>query len=133
MFQRLTLFKRGLLAKLKRHKRSQVGKNSQANMEDQIKRFPCIAEKIFGYLDVKSLAKCREVCKLWKIFIHTSKFSWVRMIKETILKLEQPAHIHDQWNRLLRISNVKEVKLISYHLQAFLAYRSVGRLVICCL
>ena len=97
------------------------------NMEEQIRRFPCIAEKIFGYLDVRSLVKCREVCKLWKIFIQNSKFSWVRMIKEIISKLEQPAHIHDQWNRLLLISNIKQVKLIAYHLNAFLRKRIISQ------
>ena len=92
-------------------------------MEEQIRRFPCVAEKIFGCLEARSLVKCREVCKSWKIFIQNSKFSWVRMIKGIIVELEQPTHIHDQWNRVLLISNIEQVKFIAWHLNGFLAYR----------
>ena len=43
-------------------------------MEDQIFRFPHIAQQIFEQLDNKNLATCREVDKDWQYFIDNEKF-----------------------------------------------------------
>ena len=43
-------------------------------MEDQILRFPHIAQQIFEQLDNKSLATCREADRDWQYFIDNEKF-----------------------------------------------------------
>ena len=43
-------------------------------MEDQIFRFPHIAQHIFEQLDYESLANCREVDRDWQHFINNEKF-----------------------------------------------------------
>ena len=43
-------------------------------MEDQIFRFPHIAQQIFEQLDNESLANCREVDRAWHEFINNEKF-----------------------------------------------------------
>ena len=80
-------------------------------MEEVLLRFPQIGEKIFEFLDEKSLESCRKVCKPWKNFIESpnQKFRWIKIIKnyeeEIILKnwISTPC----SWSRL-RIQNLRE-------------------------
>ena len=41
-----------------------------------------VAEKIFGYLDAKSLANCREVSKSWRDLIDDGKMWWILQLQE---------------------------------------------------
>ena len=43
-------------------------------MEDQIFRFPHIAQQIFEQLDNESLANCREADRDWQYFINNENF-----------------------------------------------------------
>ena len=86
-------------------------------MEKQITRFPHVAEKIFDFLDIRSLAKSREVCKLWKIFIESSKFFWVKFINEFLKPNKQSEEIRRQWKRVLFMANIRQIIGIAVQLQ----------------
>ena len=90
-------------------------------MEKQVTRFPHVAVKIFDYLDIRSLAKSREVCKLWKIFIEGSKFSWIKFIEGFLNLSKQSEEIQRQWKRVLLMGNIKQIMNIAYVLQAKVA------------
>ena len=49
-------------------------------MRDLILRFPHVAEQIFQQLDNKSLAKCRNVERLWQKFIDERNYPWLRIV-----------------------------------------------------
>ena len=56
-------------------------------MRDLILRFPNVAEQIFQQLDNKSLAKCREVERLWQNFIDERNYPWLRIVNiPTVLR-----------------------------------------------
>ena len=86
-------------------------------METQITRFPHVAVKIFDFLDIRSLAKSREVCKLWKIFIESSKFFWVKFINEFLKHSKQSEEIQRQWKRVLFMANIRQIIGIAVQLQ----------------
>ena len=83
-----------------------------ANIEEQMKIYPHITEQIFDYLDIRCLNKCREVRKSWKIFIETSRFSSVKMIKAIVQQLQPSIEIQSQWNRFLLIADNKKIKSV---------------------
>ena len=87
-------------------------------MEEQVTRFPHVAEQIFDFLDIGSLAKSREVCKLWKIFIQSSKFFWVKFINEFLKHSKQSEEIQRQWKRVLFMANIKQIIGIAVQLQS---------------
>ena len=87
-------------------------------MEKQITRFPHVAVKIFDFLDIRSLAKSREVCKLWKIFIQSSKFFWVKFINEFLKHSKQSEEIQRQWKRVLFMANIKQIIGIAAQVQS---------------
>ena len=72
----------------------------KATVEEIILRFPHLGESIFEQLDNESLAKSREVCDFWKIFIDDQKLPWIRMIKSYIKLL-------DPWQELIKILRVE--------------------------
>ena len=78
-------------------------------MEKQVTRFPHVAVKIFDYLDIRSLAWSRGVCKLWKKFIESSKFSWVKFIKGILKQLKQSEETQRQWKRILFMADIKQI------------------------
>ena len=87
-------------------------------MEKQVTRFPHVAVKIFDFLDIRSLAKSREVCKLWKIFIQRSKFFWVKFINEFLKHSKQSEEIQRQWKRVLFMANIKQIIGIAVQVQS---------------
>ena len=87
-------------------------------MEKQVTRFPHVAVKIFDFLDIRSLAKSREVCKLWKIFIQSSKFFWVKFINEFLKHSKQSEEIQRQWKRVLFMANIKQIIGIAAQVQS---------------
>ena len=87
-------------------------------MEKQVTRFPHVAVKIFDFLDIGSLAKSREVCKLWKIFIQRSKFFWVKFINEFLKHSKQSEEIQRQWKRVLFMANIKQIISIAAQVQS---------------
>ena len=87
-------------------------------MEKQLTCFPHVAVKIFDFLDIRSLARSREVCKLWKRFIESSKFSWMKFIKRVLKGLKLSEEIQRQWKRLLYMANIKQLIGIAGILQA---------------
>ena len=78
-------------------------------MEKQVTRFPHVAVKIFDYLDIRSLAWSRGVCKLWKRFIESSKFSWLKFIKGILKQLKQTEETQVQWKRVLFMADIKQI------------------------
>ena len=53
-------------------------------MEEQIMRFPLIANKIFMNLKNEDFAQCREVCRSWDGFFNNNSFLQIR-IRESII------------------------------------------------
>ena len=52
------------------------------NMKELFERRPKIVEKIFKFLDNKSLTICREVSTAWKEFIDTRNYPWTRICRK---------------------------------------------------
>ena len=73
-------------------------------MEEMLIRFPQIGEKIFNYLDEKSLQSCKRVNKTWKNFIEDSsqKLLCVRSIKnyEHYTHIKRYISVQGDWNVL---------------------------------
>ena len=80
-----------------------VIKRPESIMDNALLRFPHLGESIFEELDNESLAKSREVCDFWKIFIDDQKLPWIRMIKRHIKFL-------DPWQELIKISSVETLQ-----------------------
>ena len=55
-------------------------KNDQIMIEEIFERFPTLSEGIFGRLDNRSLASCREVSKAWKEYVDIQRIYWIRKI-----------------------------------------------------
>ena len=49
-------------------------------MENFIVIYPHIAKQIFGQLNSKSLATCKEASKSWKNFINAENFAWIQIV-----------------------------------------------------
>ena len=62
-------------------------------MEDQIFRFPHIAQQIFEQLDNESLANCREADRDWQDFINNEKF-YKRKIQNLMLRYKNESWSH---------------------------------------
>ena len=80
-----------------------VIKRPESIMDNVLLRFPHLGESIFEQLDNESLAKSREVCDFWRIFINDQKLPWIRMIKSYIKVL-------DPWQELIKISRVETLQ-----------------------
>ena len=52
-------------------------------------RFPHLSEMIFDHLDNQSLANCKVVGKIWRIYIEEQKFYGIRIIKQTVKKFHK--------------------------------------------
>ena len=63
-------------------------------MDVLILRFPHVAEKIFQQQDNKSLAKCREVKKLWQNFIDERNYPWLRIVNIPTILQDGNTYIH---------------------------------------
>ena len=98
-------------------------------MEKQVKRFPHVAVKIFDYLDFRSLAKSRQVCNLWKRFIESSKFFWMKFINGLLKQSKQTEEMQRQWKRVMFMANIKQIiriaDLLQYRMCAYLKERLV--------
>ena len=73
-------------------------------MEEVNFRFQHIGEQIFGCLDNKSLANCKEVCRSWNDFLDGQKFLHARMILETVKKVHK---VEKSWFQFFKKSNAK--------------------------
>ena len=65
-------------------------------LDDIWNRYPGILSTVLGYLDNKSLAKCRQVNKTWKNCIDSDKIIWRRII--TQISYESKS---DSWKQIL--------------------------------
>ena len=73
-------------------------------MEEVNLRFQHISEQIFGCLDNKSLANCKEVCRSWNNFLDGQKFLHSRIILETVTKVHK---VEKSWLQVFKKSNTK--------------------------
>ena len=73
-------------------------------MEEVLIRFPQIGEKIFNFLDEKSLQNCKRVTKTWKNFIEdpSQKLLCIRFIKnyEKNIHIRKYISVQKDWNGL---------------------------------
>ena len=63
-------------------------------MRDLILRFPHVAEQIFQQLDNKSLAKCRNVERLWQKFIDERNYPWLRIVNIPTILQDRVTYMH---------------------------------------
>ena len=63
-------------------------------MKDLILRFPHLAEQIFQQLDNKSLAKCREIERLWQKFIDEKNYPWLRIVNIPTILQDGNSYMH---------------------------------------
>ena len=75
-------------------------------MEEVNLRFQHISEQIFGCLDNKSLASCKEVCRSWNNFLDGQKFLPARMIFETVTKFQK---VGKSWLQVFKKCNTKTI------------------------
>ena len=66
----------------------------------QFENHPEIGEKIFNYLDSRTLLNCQFVCQDWKQFLQNPYF-WLKKLKE----VGQPSEINTAWKNLIEKSN----------------------------
>ena len=78
-------------------------------MEEVILRISHLGEKIFAQLDNLSLARCREVSRIWKTFLDQQKFLHIRSIQSFI---EKKHEIGDPWKKFFKISNTEMILLL---------------------
>ena len=73
-------------------------------MEEVLIRFSQIGEKIFNFLDEKSLQNCKRVTKTWKNFIEdpSQKLLCIRFIKnyEKNIHIRKYISVQKDWNGL---------------------------------
>jgi ankyrin len=63
-------------------------------MKDLILRFPHLAKQIFQQLDNKSLAKCREIERLWQKFIDERNYPWLRIVNIPTILQDGNTYMH---------------------------------------
>ena len=80
-------------------------------LEDFFDRFPHLTEEIFGHLKSTSLAKCREVSKIWQNYLDQQKLLQARIIRCTIEKhdIRNQGHFEESWEKVLNKSSTKMV------------------------
>ena len=66
----------------------------------QFENHPEIGEKIFSFLDSKTLLNCQLVCQDWKHFLENPYF-WLKKLKE----IGQPSEIDTAWKDLIAKSS----------------------------
>ena len=76
-------------------------------MEEVTLRFSHLGEKIFVQLDNLSLARCREVSKIWKTFLDQQKFLYIRSIQSRIKKKHE---IGEPWKTFFKKSNTEMIQ-----------------------
>ena len=76
-------------------------------MEEVNLRFQHIGDQIFGCLDNKSLANCKEVCRSWNDFLDGQKFLHARIILETVKKVHK---VEKSWFQVFKKSNTKIIQ-----------------------
>ena len=62
----------------------------------QFENYPEVGERIFSYLDLKTLLKCSSVCKDWKQVLESPYF-WLKKLNE----VGQPSEIETAWKNLI--------------------------------
>ena len=75
-------------------------------MEEVNLRFQHISEQIFGCLDNKSLASCKETCRSWNNFLDGQKFLHARIIFETVTKFQK---VGKSWLQVFKKCNTKTI------------------------
>ena len=81
-----------------------------------LERFPVVANKIFCKLDDKSLIRAKEICRPWRNYITSQKFSWVRKIQADIIYKQEFTR---NWQRVLVRTSVETVKELSVAVHQF--------------
>ena len=64
------------------------------SLRDLILRFPHLAEQIFQQLDNESLAKSRQVEKLWQKFIDERNYPWLRIVNIPTILQDGDTYMH---------------------------------------
>ena len=58
-------------------------------MNKILSRFPVVAHEIFKQIDDKSLAKCKEVSRIWCNFLNNDNLLWRRIIQKNVQNQEE--------------------------------------------
>ena len=76
-------------------------------MEEVLLRFHYVGQQIFEQLDNESLAKCREVARIWQTFLDGQKFPLIRKIKTISKNPDEPLE------KIFKYSGLEEVRKLA--------------------
>ena len=94
-------------------------RNQSFIMNNLLKKMPNLGLKVFRELNNQSLLECQKVNKLWKTFIESQKFYWIRII-QTCDKYKQEVYSFSSknfLNKILQKSNYLAVKQMAIEAQ----------------
>ena len=104
----------------KKKTENDCSKNDQIMIEEIFERFPTLSEGIFGRLDNRSLASCREVSKAWKEYVDIQRIYWIRKIMKYANRRRHfswysnpQGRFHGEWKMILDKTPIEFLKKLA--------------------
>ena len=88
-------------------------------MENSVKRFPLIGEKILKNLDNQSLVRAKKASKVIAKFLDNEKVYWIRIIKKYTGKFEKH---EESWNTIFNKTPSSFIKKLAIETQMFFKF-----------
>ena len=88
-------------------------------MEEVLSRFPVVAQEVLKQLDDKSLAKCREVHKIFYNFLDNQSIFWRRKIQKSIKNQTQ---FQDAWRVVTTKISIEELRELAVAVEKFFKF-----------
>ena len=85
--------------------------------KDFFERFPHLGKGIFDYLDNEDIARCKETCKSWNVFINGEQFYWTRVIRFYIENIDE---FKETWKMVMEKTNSEMIKELGLAVKYFL-------------
>ena len=79
-------------------------------------RSPHLSEQLFDSLDDKSLANCREVNRLWSIYLLPQKFLRIRVISSIVLEFHR---LDDIWYKVFKKATTDIIGELEFCVKTF--------------
>ena len=82
-----------------------ISEKNPRTMEEVFLRFPHLSENIFGSLNCEFLAKSKEVCRSWYLYLDDQKFleikaNKVKLVIKTVKRLGHVAKVYQPYHQL---------------------------------
>ena len=95
-----------------------IDKAKTTFLDEMMLRFPHLVQDVFGELDNKNLANCRNLSRSCCNFIANEKFYWVRKIQNCV----RMTKFQQQWNKVLENIPTQDAKEIFVIIEIFFRY-----------